>query len=290
METFIVPEWVRRHNFSYDPADPGDARVERIRNGLAKFQVKDPEISIVIPAYNEEQDILNTLSSLSEIETSYRTELIIANNNSKDRTQELLDKCGVKTVFVADQGISYARQGGLEQAKGKFIVNADSDSIYPKKWVDEMVKPLQLLGVSCSYGTYSFIPSNGSSRMALGMYEIIAKSFFKFKKKNRECVNVMGFTFAFKREDGMKVGGFDHNLQRHITGRSEDGWMALQLQQCGKLYQVTSPEAKVWTSDRRLMMDGSLSKAFTKRAKKELTRLGIYVSPKHVAKPHTGSI
>lgn len=289
MDKFIIPEWVRRHNASYDPANPGDERVERIKKGLERFKSEDPEVSIVIPAYNEEEDILKTLSSFSEIETRYRTELIVANNNSKDRTQELLDRCGVKSVIARNQGISYARQAGLEAARGKYIVNADADSIYPSGWVDAMVEPLKLLGVSCSYGTYSFIPSPGSSRLALGVYESIAESFFRFKKKNRECVNVMGFTFAFKKEDGMRVGGFEHNLQRHITGRSEDGWMALQLLKCGKLCQVTNPEARVWTSDRRLMMDGSLSKAFANRVKKEVSRLGIYLNPKNAAKPQTES-
>lgn len=284
MERFILPQWIKNHSFDYDPANLPVNKVEEIKSKLARFRIDDPEISVVIPAYNEEKDLLRTLSSIAELQSKYKVELLISNNNSKDKTQEIIDACGVRSVFAENKGISYARQAGLEGARGKYIVNADSDSLYPIYWIDTIAEPLMnYKDVSCSYGTYSFIPSPGNSRLSLGLYELVAENFFKLKKKNRECVSVMGFNFAFRREDGLKVGGYEHNLRRNITGRSEDGWMALQLMKVGKLYHVTHPRARVWTSDRRLMMDGSLSAAFKNRAKKELKRIHIYFNPKHAA-------
>jgi glycosyltransferase involved in cell wall biosynthesis len=41
-----------------------------------------PLISIVIPAFNEEKNILSTLRSLSEISTTYPVEILVVNNNS----------------------------------------------------------------------------------------------------------------------------------------------------------------------------------------------------------------
>ncbi len=284
MDRFSLPNWIHKHYFGYNPSNLPVERIEMIKSNLKRFQCQDPEVSIVIPAYNEESNLLNTLSSISEIETDYKTELIVANNNSTDRTQEILNACGVQSVFVKDQGISYARQGGLDAARGKFILNADSDSIYPKNWINSMVHPLYGAAISCVYGTYSFIPSPGNSRMFLAFYEVVAENFFRLKKINRECVNVMGFTFAFRKSDAEAVGGFKHDLCRSVTGRSEDGWMALQLMKQGELYQVTDYDARVWTSDRRLMADGSLSKAFQNRAIKELKRLNIYINQKHSAK------
>lgn len=284
MDRFSLPNWIHKHYFSYNPSRLPIEKIETIKSGLKRFQCPDPEVSIVIPAYNEEKNLLNTLSSISVMETDYKTELVVANNNSTDRTQEILDVCGVKSVFVKNQGISYARQGGLDAAKGKFILNADSDSIYPQNWVNCMVQPLYGSAISCVYGTYSFIPSPGNSRMFLALYEVVAENFFRLKKINRECVNVMGFTFSFRKSDAQAVGGFKHDLCRSVTGRSEDGWMALQLMQQGDLYQVTDYDARVWTSDRRLMADGSLTKAFQNRAIKELKRLNIYVNQKHSSK------
>lgn len=285
MDRFVLPGWLNNHCFSYSPDNLPIDKIDKIRAGLKKFSVEDPEISIVIPAYNEEASLLNTLSSISEFQPgNNRVELIVANNNSTDRTQDLLDLCEVKSVFVKDQGISYARQGGLEAAKGPIVLNADSDSIYPSNWIEAMTKPLSDKTVSCVYSTYSFIPSPGNNRVSLAFYELISEKFFQLKKMNRECVNVMGFTFAFRKEDAMKIGGFKHDLCRSETGRSEDGWMAYQLMKVGKLHQVKGGSARVWTSDRRLMADGSLSKAFKNRARKELKRLNIYLDQKHAVK------
>lgn len=280
MSKLILPSWVKKHNFEYNSLDDiSEETMSRIREGLKKFKTESPEISIVIPAYNEEKDLLRTLSSLCDIKTKYAVELLVANNNSTDRTQEILDRLEIRSVFVKDQGISHARQGGIEAAKGKIIVNADSDSIYPSTWVDTLAEKLSDPNISCVYGPYSFIPSPNSSRAALGMYEMVAESFFALKRINRECVNVMGFNFAYRREDALKVGGFNHNLNRKVTGRSEDGWMALCLQKVGSIYFINDNKARVWTSDRRLMADGSLGKAFSNRVKKEISRIGIYFKP-----------
>ncbi|HEY8401640.1 MAG TPA: glycosyltransferase family 2 protein [Cytophagaceae bacterium] len=286
MSRFILPKWVQQHNQEYHKLENvPEERIASIRQKLSRFNIEDPEVSIVIPAYNEEKDLLKALSSLAELRTKYKTELIVANNNSKDKTQEIIDRCGIKSVFAENQGISYARQAGLEAAKGKYILNADSDSIYPETWGDLFIEALKNPAVSCVYGTYSFIPSPENTRLQLGLYELIAESFFAIKRKNRECVNVMGFNFAFRKEDGLKVGGYNHHLNRKVTKRSEDGWMAYCLMEVGKLQFIPSNETRVWTSDRRLMEDGSLSKAFTNRAKKELKRISIYFNPKKAVKP-----
>ncbi|MFN6945702.1 MAG: glycosyltransferase family 2 protein [Cytophagaceae bacterium] len=283
MSRFTVPEWVKRHNITYNSLDEVPQEVfDRVKAGLEKFKIENPEVSIVIPAYNEEKDLLKTLSSLSELQTKYRTELIVSNNNSTDRTQEIIDRCGVKSVFAKNQGITYARQEGMEAAKGKFILSADSDTIYPPTWADPLIDALQDTEISCVYGTYSFIPGTQTTRPALGAYEIVAESFFKVKKIYRECVQVMGFNFAFRREDAFTVGGYEHNLQRHITGRSDDGWMALCLMKVGKLKHITTKKSRTWTSDRRLIADGSLGKAFKNRIRKEVSRIGVYLKPERL--------
>ncbi|GAB2560492.1 glycosyltransferase family 2 protein [Spirosoma aerophilum] len=285
MRLFTIPKWVQQHTQTFGSGVPVSEEVIRsLKSGLQRFATPNPEVSIVIPAYNEEKNILQTLSSIAAIKTSFRTELIVANNNSTDRTQELLDLCGVKSVFVADQGISFARQAGLEKARGQFILCADADSIYPPNWVDALVKPLLRPEVSCSYGVYSFIPSQNTARFSLGLHELTSESFKKIKRKNREFVDVMGFNFAFRRKDGLAVGGFRHDLDRKVTGRSEDGWMAYCLAQKGALQRVGNHHARVWTGDRRLMESGSLVKAYIFRVKKEARRLNLYLTSKGVVK------
>ncbi|QQS27711.1 MAG: glycosyltransferase family 2 protein [Sphingobacteriales bacterium] len=274
-QRFILPRWVVLHDrqgisrqqlidtkISLIPLE-----LKSVIDGLKQFKQENPLVSIIIPAYNEEADLLKTLSSLSKLKPKYPTELIVANNNSTDGTQDILDFCGVSSVFEKRQGISYARQAGLEAAKGKYILSADADSIYPDNWGNRFVDTLiKNKDIACVYGRYSFIPHNRSqlTRIGLAIHEILAEAAFSLRRKENECVNVMGFNFAYRREDGLKVGGFKHDLNRKVTQRSEDGWMALELSSLGKV-KLVKTNKRVWTSDRRLLTDGSLLSAFTKR-------------------------
>ncbi|GAA4449358.1 glycosyltransferase family A protein [Nibrella saemangeumensis] len=280
----LVPAWLARHRFSYSPEQPDPALTDDLRTRLAQFRVDDPEVSIVVPAYNEEKKILNLLSSLAGQQTRYRTELIIANNNSRDQTQALLDACGVRSVLVTQQGIGFARQAGLEAAKGRYVVNADCDCMYPPGWLDALVKPLANPAIVCTYGTYSFLPSAVNPRWALLLHETAASVVFAWRRwKGWECVNVMGFNFAFRRQDALEVGGFNTNFKRGFTNdnndeASEDGWMAMTLQAKGKLKRVTH-NARVWSSDRLLVKDGGVLRAFSKRVQKELRQLRLSLRP-----------
>lgn len=264
--SFVLPDWVKRHDILTFDSAPKEL-LQQIKNGLSQFHTDEPEISIVIPAYNEEKEILKTLSSLSEIKSAHKIELIITNNNSTDRTQAILDELGVKSVFVEKQGIIYARQAGLHAAKGTYILNGDSDSVYPSDWVDGYIKKMRKSDVSCAYGRYSFIPYEGNNRFTLAVYEFIARLMFFIKSLHpeRKFANVPGCNFCFRRAEALKVGGYNQEL--NIGG--EDGRMAMSLKPFGKL---VINNTTVWTSDRRLMVDGGLGKAFIRRIIKEITR------------------
>jgi len=283
LSRFFIPKWVRYHNRpqpnpkrlyhnieGYFPLELKD-----IIEGLQQFKTENPVVSIVIPAYNEEHDLLKTLSSLAALKPKYPTELIVANNNSTDGTQAILDICGVKSVFEKRQGISYARQAGLEAAKGTYILSADADSIYPNDWGNRFIEVLiNHPEVACVYGRYSFIPHNGSAltRIGLALHELLAEFAFNLRPKHLECVNVMGFNFAYRKADALDIGGFKHNLNRAVTQRSEDGWMALELSKLGAV-KLVHTKNRVWTSDRRLMNDGSLWAAFTNRIRRYLKNM-----------------
>ena len=190
----------------------------------------------------------------------------------------------MRSILVTQQGIGYARQAALDKARGRYILNADCDCIYPPTWVDSLVQPLTGNAVACTYGTYSFLPSPINPRWALMLHETasgVAASLRRWRKK--EYINVLGFNFGFRREDALALGGFrvDAGHQGTVTsygGACEDGWMAMSLLSKGAIKQVTSG-AHVWSSDRVLAKDGGVLKAFSKRAQKELGRLGLRVTP-----------
>ncbi|MDE3143158.1 MAG: glycosyltransferase family 2 protein [Bacteroidota bacterium] len=226
-----------------------------------------PEVSVVIPAYNEEKNIVQTLHSLCNNVSTKSVEIIVVNNNSKDNTEALVLATGVRCVNESKQGITAARNCGLANAKGKYILNADADSIYPKYWIEEMIKPLdENENIVSVYGRFSFIPTADTGRFIYFFYEYFADVKRKLNKWLKdEAVNVYGFNSGFRREQGLQVDGFNHP-----PGSNEDGYLALKLRDKlnGKLFFVTDTKALVWTSDRRIQTDGGLLKAIVTRIRK----------------------
>jgi glycosyltransferase involved in cell wall biosynthesis len=224
-----------------------------------------PQVSIVIPAYNEEANILQTLLSLSSNTTQYSVEIIVVNNNSKDATEKLVTASGVTCVNELKPGITAARTAGLMAAKGQYILNADADTIYPQDWVELMISPLESSGVALTYGRFAFIPVGTTSRLSYVCYEYIT-DFLRWLKKytKDEAVNVYGFNSAYRREQGLQVEGY-----QHPPGSNEDGYLALKLRNngYGKLHLVTNTKALVWTTDRRIQTDGGFVKATLQRVK-----------------------
>ena len=271
MGIFRVPKWVNEHTFEYDSiADVSPEKLRSIKKGLKQFNTSEPKASLLMPAYNEEAEIIRTLSSLSKLNLPFETELIISNNNSTDSTQEILDELGVRSLFVKEQGVSYARQAGIEEAKGEIIISCDADSIYPPLYGLHFYNELKNNSKTGSvYGRYSFIPSDGHARFPLFLYEQLAEVMKTVRKRKEEAINVLGFTFAYRRQEALDVGGFNHKMKR-----GEDGSMAgaLRDQGYGAVVKITHPENHVWTSDRRLMENGTLANTLRVQAKREMYR------------------
>ncbi|HEY1009507.1 MAG TPA: glycosyltransferase family A protein [Daejeonella sp.] len=264
-----------------------DNLIEELKNRLARFTTEEPDISVVIPAWNEEDTLFRTLSSLASNQISNKVEIIVVNNNSTDKTQEILERLGVRNFSESQQGIAFARQQGLTKARGQYHLCADSDTLYPPDWIELMVKPMRkdpnIVGV---YGRYSFLPRNTEDLPILFFYEKITGLLIRLRKLNREFVNVLGFNMGFITEIGRNNGGFqvkdirkfDNAPGSSFVDESEDGTMALNLMKTGKLKLVTDRKARVFTSTRRLDADGGILKAFISRGKLHSKRLREYIS------------
>lgn len=291
---FNLPTWLKKHQYKGKQfADLSTSEVIDIKNNISKYQHSHPEVSVVIPAWNEEKNIFRTLSSLSASNTKRKVEIIVINNNSTDATQSILDNLVVKNYFQIEQGITFARQMGLEKAKGKYHLCADSDTFYPPDWIDNMVKPLEndenVVGV---YGRYAFIPEdNEYERLFFWMYEKLAGVIIRLRKNKREHINFLGFNMGFITAIGLQNGGFKVKEVRkfdnafgsdYFVDESEDGRMAVNLMKTGKLKMITKEKARVFTSSRRLIAEGGIATAFKHRFKLHSKRLVEYLNGKKV--------
>lgn len=98
------------------------------------------EISIVVPAYNEESHIATTLTSLIEHTKGKYKEIIVVDNASSDKTGEIANSFeGVTVIHENKKGTGHARQTGFEHAKGEIVVFVDSDVMTPAGWIEKII-------------------------------------------------------------------------------------------------------------------------------------------------------
>jgi glycosyltransferase involved in cell wall biosynthesis len=212
--------------------------LDEINSNLAQKQSKDPMISVVVIAYNEEKRLAACLWSLSELQTEYPIEILGVNNNSKDRTEEIYQRLGLPYYNEQKQSPGYARQCGLEHARGKYHFCIDGDTFYPKQYIDLMMTKLSRPDVSCVSSFWSFFPDENHSRFGLFLFEMIRDMFLFIQHFKRPELCVRGMVFAFNAEYARHV-----KIRTDIR-RGEDGSLALSLKPFGKIAFLYNRKAR----------------------------------------------
>jgi glycosyltransferase involved in cell wall biosynthesis len=91
------------------------------------------KVSIIVPAFNEEKLLGQTLARIKSAGTAFvhlgwETELIVCDNNSTDRTAEIARAAGATVVCEPVNQISRARNSGAAVATGHWLIFVDADS------------------------------------------------------------------------------------------------------------------------------------------------------------------
>ena len=124
-----------------------------------------PLVSIIIPVYNHEKYILETIKSV--IDQAYENiEIIIIDDGSEDSSGKIVERIKdnrINYFYQKNRGVSAARNQGLKIAKGEFVAFIDSDDTWKS---DKLQKEMELLLKSeagaCYCGAINYIESTNS--------------------------------------------------------------------------------------------------------------------------------
>ena len=122
---------------------------------LRRTSMKDYLISLIIPCFNAAKTLPRTLNSVRE--QDYKNlEIIIVNDGSKDNTLEVATKYAtidprIRLITQENSGVSVARNNGLRNATGEYIMFLDADDNYTTPYaISNMMKRLQETGADMS--------------------------------------------------------------------------------------------------------------------------------------------
>lgn len=125
---------------------------------LDKFPFK---LSIIIPAFNEENRIKNTLLSIVDYleENKINSEIIIVNDGSSDNTNLVIEKFqqkipNLKLINLSkNSGKGFSVKTGVEASKGEYILFTDADNSTPIEEFDKLYKKMKETGSEITIGS-----------------------------------------------------------------------------------------------------------------------------------------
>lgn len=103
------------------------------------------KVSIIVPAYNAEKTVCAAIDSLLR-QTYKNIEIIVVNDGSSDRTAEVLEPYGelIRVIHKGNGGVSSARNRGIQEATGEYLMFADADDLCREDMVESVVTKMHL--------------------------------------------------------------------------------------------------------------------------------------------------
>ena len=166
-----------------------------------------PKVSIIVPCYNQAQYLDEALQSLRD-QTYANWECAIVNDGSPDHTEAVARKWEAidprfTHVYKENGGVSSARNMGIKEAKGEFILTLDADDKYEASFLEKAMAVLidnPEIGIVSSWGRYF------TDDTQLQEYRSIGKTTVDFLFHNA----AIG-TSLFRKACWEQVGGYDEN-------------------------------------------------------------------------------
>ncbi|MGB3977103.1 MAG: exopolysaccharide biosynthesis polyprenyl glycosylphosphotransferase [bacterium] len=199
------------------------------------------DISVIIPAYNAEQNMEKCIRALENQSLPREMyEIIVVNDGSEDSTGDIARKTSARVFDQQNQGPAVARNEGVKRSTGEIIVFTDSDCIADVHFLEEMVTPFSTPTVVGVKGAYRTRQTEIWARFAQ------VEFMERYSKLSRsESIDfVDSYAAAFRKTVFCRVGGFDAHFP---VANNEDVDLSYKIAHQGHS-MVFNPKAIVYHS------------------------------------------
>ena len=206
----------------------GDHRVMEDHDTKEVGNMKNPTVTVVIPAYNEEKVIVDTINSIRGQTYQNIIQILVVDDSSDDRTGEIARECGVDVVRTpSNSGTkSQALNFAFPYLKGELTATVDADTIIEQKAVEQIIEKYieePDIASACSF----VIPQRRKNFWELSRtIEYLYGSFIR--KKAQNCMGipiVCSGCFSIFNTNLLKDYGFE---ERTIAEDMDLTWKLLE--------------------------------------------------------------
>lgn len=185
-------------------------------------------VSVVIPCYNAEATLEDTLRSVSA-QTFRSFEIIAVNDGSTDSTLAILQSFAeteprLRVLNKANSGVADARNLGIENAASEMIAPIDADDIWHSTYLEKMTSALCTAGrdFAFAYARFRLIDRDSVVLRTPPVYPIKNWCYHQLL-----LINIVGngSGILFWRDAAVAVGGYERRLQHDFDAQGCEDWM-----------------------------------------------------------------
>jgi glycosyltransferase involved in cell wall biosynthesis len=195
---------------------------------MTEEQQLKPELSIVMPCLNEAETIGDCIAKAKSFINNYQlnAEVVVADNGSTDGSQQIAIESGAWVVHVENKGYGSALIGGIEAARGKYIIMGDSDGSHDLENLQDYIEKLRqgyelVVGNRFKGGieknAMSFMHRYIGNPILSGMGRI----FFRSKIRDFHC-GLRGFTKEAFRKMDLRTSGMEFASEMIVKSTLKD--------------------------------------------------------------------
>lgn len=192
-----------------------------------------PKVSVIMPVYNAASSVVASIKSVLD-QTLYDLELIVIDDGSSDNSCQLIERVNdlrIKLFRQPNQGVSSARNHGLQEATSEFIAFLDADDTWEPIFLEEMIAPLNqfpdVVLSYCGWQNVGLVGGRGESFIPPD-FEVMAKSEMLLKGCRWPIHAALTRRMAIE-----KNGGFSENYTF-----AEDYLLWLQIALAAPIFRV----------------------------------------------------